>query len=263
MSVFTSTDETYSEFDGKVLVNSLSKEKASAKACFIHQQFQALVTSDYFPCVGAKSAFQRRSYRFGVFGDLQSPETTRPLLDALERFMAEQPSLDPQYSTFVAAFDGPAIANEEQFETMLWKQLQYINDVDSAQHDWSPLRSHDPDDAQFAYSIGGKAYFLVGLNPAASRWARRFAWPVLIFNAHDQFERLRETNRFARMQDVIKSRDATLQGYANPEALNFGVKSEARQYSGRSVPDDWRCPFSARQAAAEWQPGMPAETPEL
>lgn len=242
-------NDAYCEFDGKNLIDIDRAGKASPQASFIHQQFHGLVTSDYFPCVGAKSAFQRRAYRFGLFGQLGDASTTEPLLSSVKRFIADQPSIDAQYSTFVAVFDGPSIAQEAEFEQTLWRQLQEVHDLDSESHDWAPGRSNDPDDPHFAFSIGGKAFFLVGLNPAASRWARRFAWPVLIFNAHQQFEKLREDNRFERMQQVIKSRDATLQGQANPESLNFGVRSEARQYAGRQVPDDWRCPFTARDSA--------------
>lgn len=242
-------NDAYCEFDGKNLVEIDSARKAGPQASFIHQQFHGLVTSDYFPCVGAKSAFQRRAYRFGLFGRMDDAGTTAPLLASVKRFIADQPAIDAQYSTFVAVFDGPSIAHEVEFEQTLWQQLQRVHDLDSEDHDWAPGRSQDPDDPHFAFSVGGKAFFLVGLNPAASRWARRFAWPVLIFNAHHQFEKLREDNRFERMQQVIKTRDATLQGQANPESLNFGVRSEARQYAGRQVPDDWKCPFTARESA--------------
>ncbi len=243
----------YCRNDGKSLIDIASGRKASPKASFIHQQMHGLVTSDHFPCVGAKSAFQRRAYRFGLFGPLGEAGTTAPLLQAVGRFMAEQPGIDAHYSTFVAAFDGPAIGSEDQFEQSLWGQLQAIHDLDSESHGWAEGRSPEPDDPHFAFSIGGKAFFLVGLNPAASRWSRRFAWPVLIFNSHHQFEQLRAENRFERMQAVIKSRDAELQGHANPEALNFGMRSEARQYAGRAVPDDWRCPLRVNPAAIAGQ----------
>ena len=29
----------------------------------------------------------------------------------------------------------------------------------------------------------------------------------------------------------------------NPALKDFGTQSEARQYAGRAVPPDWRCPF--------------------
>ena len=41
------------------------------------------------------------------------------------------------------------------------------------------------------FSLSGTAFFVVGLHPNASRPARQFSSPVLVFNLHAQFERLR------------------------------------------------------------------------
>src|SRR5215204_4076537 len=110
---------------------------------------------------------------------------------------------------------------------------------------WDTAVSSDPDDPRFAFSFGGRAFFLIGLHPGSSRWARRFAWPTIVFNAHHQFERLRTTGRYDPLQAAIRDRDTALQGSTNPTLAAFGTASEARQYAGRAVEPDWRCPFSA------------------
>jgi FPC/CPF motif-containing protein YcgG len=92
-------------------------------------------------------------------------------------------------------------------------------------------------------SFGGEAYFVVGLNPSASRPARRFAYPTMVFNLHDQFETLREDGRYERMRDAILERDRDLAGDINPMLARHGESSEARQYSGRAVDKGWECPF--------------------
>jgi FPC/CPF motif-containing protein YcgG len=38
-------------------------------------------------------------------------------------------------------------------------------------------------------------------------------------------------------------RDLRLQGSLNPNLSDFGKKSDARQYSGRAVEANWKCPF--------------------
>jgi len=81
----------------------------------------------------------------------------------------------------------------------------------------------------------------------SSRDARRFPWPALIFNPHEQFERLRADGKWKRMQETIRKRDETLQGSINPMLTDFGVRSEARQYSGRQVDETWRAPFEAEK----------------
>ena len=45
------------------------------------------------------------------------------------------------------------------------------------------------------------------------------------------------------MKNMIRARDMAFQGSINPVLEDFGVNSEARQYSGRAVEDNWRCPF--------------------
>jgi FPC/CPF motif-containing protein YcgG len=86
----------------------------------------------------------------------------------------------------------------------------------------------------------------VGLHPGASRPARRFAKPALVFNTHDQFNRLRASGAYEKMRQIIIDRDVALAGSSNPMLSRHGDTSEARQYSGRAVTEDWKCPFARR-----------------
>jgi FPC/CPF motif-containing protein YcgG len=106
----------------------------------------------------------------------------------------------------------------------------------------------DPDDSHFSLSFGGEAFFVVGLHPNASRPARRLPHPTLVFNLHDQFERLREEGRYERMRTAILDRDMKLAGSLNPMLARHGDVSEAGQYSGRLTETDWRCPFRDKRA---------------
>ncbi len=45
------------------------------------------------------------------------------------------------------------------------------------------------------------------------------------------------------MKSAIRKRDRRLQGSENPVLDDHGQSSEARQYSGRAVENDWKCPF--------------------
>jgi FPC/CPF motif-containing protein YcgG len=103
--------------------------------------------------------------------------------------------------------------------------------------------SADPESAHFSLSFGGEAFFIVGLHPRASRPARRFARPTMVFNLHDQFETLRAQGRYEGMREKILVRDEALAGSRNPMLARHGDASEARQYSGRAVEDGWKCPF--------------------
>jgi FPC/CPF motif-containing protein YcgG len=72
--------------------------------------------------------------------------------------------------------------------------------------------------------------------------------PTLVFNLHDQFERLRLEGSYESMREKIIRRDVALAGGINPMLARFGEVSGARQYSGRLVDDDWRCPFRDARA---------------
>ena len=107
-----------------------------------------------------------------------------------------------------------------------------------------------PDDPHFSLSFGGEAFFIVGLHPNASRKARCFEAPTLVFNLHDQFEQLRADGRYHKMRDRIVERDLRFSGSVNPMLATHGEASEARQYSGRAVDNAWVCPFHPRSEAS-------------
>ena len=67
----------------------------------------------------------------------------------------------------------------------------------------------------------------------------------MVFNFHEQFERLRARGKFETMKQTIRAREMTFQGSINPMLTNFGERSEASQYSGQAVSDKWPCPFHA------------------
>ena len=226
------------------LVRLLESSEPSLFERITHEAFRAFVAAESFPCVGAKSAFNRDGYRFGAYESLLDPRTSEGLARDLVAFSHERDALPGEFTTFVSVFrDREAIESEAGFEAALWNQLQRLHDLDARHHGWDPRVSSDPSDPAFSFSIAGVAYFVVGLHPLASRSARRFAWPALVFNPHDQFERLRASGSFERFRDRIRERDIALDGGLNPNVTDFGSVSEGRQYSGRPVEDDWQCPF--------------------
>jgi len=226
--------------------------------------FRQFVLRPEFPCLGAKAAFNSDSQTLRTFDELGSEEATNDLLAALYDFtrLVGRDSVEPnhratsdpggstesrptEYATFVAIFEHPRQTNEQEFENLLWKQLRLLHDDDAAGHDWDPAVSSDPADPHFSFSFGGQALYVIGMHANSSREARRFPWPTLVFNPHEQFERLRADGKWKHMQETIRQRDLELQGTINPMLSDFGERSEARQYSGRAVEENWRAPFPA------------------
>jgi FPC/CPF motif-containing protein YcgG len=217
-------------------------EPAPALAGRVHAAFRALVLDPEFPCVGARSAMNQESYRFAMYDQLNGDNATTQLARDLARFARDLEDIPGDFATFVACFDAPKALDDLTFEDLLWQQLHRLHALDAAP--WDATVSPDPGDPRFSFSFAGRAFFVVGLSPAGARWARTFPWPTLVFNPHDQFERLRQQGQFERIQEVIRDRDAELEGELNPNLANFGEHTEARQYSGRPVDGEWKCPVS-------------------
>jgi FPC/CPF motif-containing protein YcgG len=163
-----------------------------------------------------------------------------------------------EFATFVATFIEPRMTSESRFEVLLWAQLQQMHEVDAEFFSWNEDVSSDPANAWFSFSLGGHAYYIVGLHPCASREARRFSFPAIVFNLQSQFVRLREQGQLELLKRGIRARDFALQGSLNPMLMSQASGSEARQYSGRDVGPDWRCPL---QLVAESLPTLGTQIP--
>jgi len=241
----TATARVNSSYLGRqheMLVDVGTLEIPPPLATEIHEKLCTWIKGEEFPCIGAKYAIARGLYRFGLYRKMATLQSTAGLAFDLFHFIHEQPSLHPVFTTYMATFYEPADCSEQEFEQLLWKQLQLLHEEDRKHHAWDQSVSSDPEDTNFAFSFAARAFFVVGLNRNAHRQARRFRWPTLVFNAHYQFQRLRELGHFDRLKREIRDRDQKLQG-PNLYLSDFGDKSEAPQYAGRAVGPDWRCPF--------------------
>jgi hypothetical protein len=228
------------EIDGRV-VRLLDGKTPSAELEHQFGAFKDFVEHTTFPCLGAKAALHANTFRVGVYGPLASHEATAGLARDLIAFLYD-PLLTGDYRTFAAIF-APDMFDEAAFEQALWTQLGMLARVDRHVDRWDPTVSENPEDPNFSFSFGGTALFVVGLHRNASRVARRFARPMLVFNPHRQFEAIRERGKWERFITAIRDRDIALQGSPNPNLADYGTRSEARQYSGRAVEDAWMCPF--------------------
>ena len=200
-----------------------------------------------FPCVGAKSAVAKDSIEFFEAGDLRDGNADERLLRNLQAFAVDAGD-DPLFVSFVALFPQTPKLGEAQFERALWQRLQALHELDARDYGWDASVSDQPASPRFSMSLGGRAFYVIGLHPGSNRKARRFHCAALVFNRHSQFETLREDGRYHKLREYIIERDTTFSGSRNPMLAMHGEASEARQYSGRQVGAEWQCPFSAAHA---------------
>lgn len=206
--------------------------------------FRRLVHDPEYPCLGAKAALNGAALTFRLYGALDEPASAEPLAADLARFVRDPETANSVYASFVACFSGPGDLPEPAFEELLWRKLSELHRMDNA--DWDPRVSADPRDPNFSFSFTGQAFYVIGMHRRSSRPARCFPWPTLVFNPHEQFQKIREDGHWQTMQRAIRERDVQFSGSINPSLSDFGTKSEARQYSGREVGDGWVAPFKSR-----------------
>lgn len=206
--------------------------------------FETFVRDQAFPCVGAKAALARSQMDIVVARDITSAwddlRIHPGLFEAARRF-----TIDPTlFQSFVVIFEGPRDLDEVGFEHAMWDRIQSLADKDAFNGvAYDATVDADPDSPHFSLSFGGEAFFAVGMHPGASRPARRFEAPAVVFNLHRQFEMLRASGDYEKLRASILKRDVNLAGAVNPMLARHGESSEARQYSGRAVGTAWSCPL--------------------
>jgi FPC/CPF motif-containing protein YcgG len=233
---------------------ALAKDPSTAPATenladeMLAKTFRDFIEDQGFPCVGAKAALSRRQMEIVIARDLTSTWDDLRVYPLLRAF-AQRYRADPvPFQSFAVLFNGPTTLTEQEFEFHLWARLQSLSRKDQwLGHSPDARVSDDPSDPHFSLSFGDEAFFVVGLHPKASRPARRFIAPALVFNLHAQFETLRQSGLYEKLRETILKRDEAIAGSTNPMLTRFGEASEAKQYSGRSVPNDWVCPFEGRE----------------
>lgn len=205
------------------------------------KEYDDFILEKDHPCLMAQTVFSMDQVDFHEYENLGSRETAKVILKDLQKYIENYNFDSNNFLTFLAVFKGKKRYSEEEFEKLLWQQLQFLHEEDDSL--WDDTVKSDPEDPDFSFSLGGKAFYIVGLHPNSSRKARQTPYPTIAFNLHWQFEKLREMNTYQTVRDKIRDRDKDLQGDINPMLEDFGERSEARQYSGRKVGEEWKCPF--------------------
>lgn len=205
------------------------------------EQFNRFILKNDHPCIMAQTVFSSENYKLSTYSGFGSETAASQILTDIKSYLEGYDFSTNKFFSFIAVFEDEKSYTELEFENLLWHQLQKIHEADDVE--WDKTVSNDPDTKSFSFSISGLAFYVIGMHANSSRGARKSPKPSLIFNLHWQFERLREMGVYARIRDTIRKRDIERNGSVNPMLADFGTKSEAAQYSGRAVGNDWECPF--------------------
>nr|WP_089663291.1 guanitoxin biosynthesis heme-dependent pre-guanitoxin N-hydroxylase GntA [Christiangramia echinicola] len=207
----------------------------------IEKRFKNWILQEDHPCIMAQTVFSQKAFRINNYGELGDVNNVRKLLKDINHYVENYDFTSNDFQTLIAVFPDSEITCEDEFELLLWKQLSDLARADNKT--WDAEVSNDPENENFSFSLGGRAFYIVGMHPESSRIARKSPYPSIAFNLHHQFEKLREMGVYHNVRDKIRERDKNLQGSINPVLQDFGERSEARQYSGKATEEEWTCPF--------------------
>ncbi|MGA9659504.1 MAG: guanitoxin biosynthesis heme-dependent pre-guanitoxin N-hydroxylase GntA [Asticcacaulis sp.] len=231
-------------FDSEVTPQAQTSTDHTPSGPTASQAFEAFIRDRAFPCVAAKSTLARHHMQIMEVGDIRCPRDDTAIHDQLTAFASDFKANPELFQSFVVIFKTDALLSEPEFEQAMWQRIQALHRIDKERgYAYDSRVSSDATSSKFSLSFAEEAFYLIGMHPGASRPARRFSSPAIVFNAHDQFEQLRAQDRYETLRENIINRDIAFSGSANPMLSRFGDSTEAAQYSGRLVEADWTCPF--------------------
>lgn len=209
----------------------------------LHDEMSALVRAKNYPCVPAILSFESSAYLVGEYDGFGTGANSKALYQDLLYFAKEQKSSRSPYFTFWAVFKAEGELSEQKFEEDLWRELSQLSSSEPSDVPWDPRFSERPDDDNFCLSLGGDAFFVVGMHSNSSRLARRFKYPALLFNLYRQFDDLAQRGKYESTVLTNRAREMKYAGSINPMVATYGDVREAIQFSGKENPANWTCPF--------------------
>lgn len=249
-------------FYSPVIKGQLAREEK-----FLSPHLAELLETVYgtvFPCSGAKAAFKTHSVGLIVsnLGMLESAHLVYPLL---EQWIVRDSGATSFYSRKISnvselAFRSTVIKFNQEFESedhaesVLWKFLQTLHQIDKEKYSWDPKVDKFVYSAEFGYSICGIAHFCPLLYSKASSLVRRTSETYLVFNPHWMFRDLRKVNLFDHFRDGIRKSEERVQyGWINPKLNDHGDAPEGAQYAltNNQIFDIGACPFTGVEKPKE------------
>jgi len=209
----------------------------------IESAYFAFLNTKAFPCIGAKTALAKQQAVCMVASHMACPKDDWAILQFLYRFIDDYRKSDQIFHSAAIIFEQPVSLTEKVFDELLWQRLQVLSNMDAEKYPYDNRVDPDPGSGNFSFSLKEEAFFIIGLHPASSRASRQFSYPTLVFNPHQQFEKLKQTNKYESMKATVRKRDIAYSGSVNPMLNDFGESSEALQYSGRKYDEQWQCPL--------------------
>lgn len=187
-----------------------------------------------FPCIMAKTVSRIGWLQTLTLKDIENEENIIKFQKNMYHFIDHYHSSADTLHSFVLMIENKHYQSFECFEEKFWNFLIKIDYFDKILYHHDDRVHSDPQSDNFSFSLMEEAFFILALHPNSPRRSRQFSLPAIVFNPHQQFEKLRTNGVFVKIRDIIRKKDKLLQGFSNPMLSDFGDKSEVYQYTGRA-----------------------------
>jgi FPC/CPF motif-containing protein YcgG len=194
-----------------------------------HDYFKKLVLAEDFACVGAQAAVKSHKYVFAAYSSMNSKEVAQALYNDIQKYKKEfdlshvMEKPHASFLTFVAAFDQSI---DDQMDGVI-ELYNLFHDLADSPDNWASNVSNDLSSSDFGFSVGGDAFFVPFLYEYSGSPARHSKIPMLVFNAHDMFTKLRSVGSFDKLKAIIHARQA----WIHPHLGDHGEAVEFVQYA--------------------------------
>ena len=98
----------------------------------ISRDFKNFILEENHPCIMANTVFQMDKYQLNVYEVLGSRKTADALMTDLKNYIAHYDFESKDFESFIAVFPEAEVVSEIEFENLLWRQLQFLHDMDNS-----------------------------------------------------------------------------------------------------------------------------------
>jgi len=215
------------------------------------KEYIGFLSRKEFPCIAAKAAAERHQVKCMVAGNMACAKDDVAILHFIYEFVDVYRMATKPFHSAAVIFEQPVIHCESEFDHFFWQRLQSLSNLDAQKYAYDTRVNPDPFSGNFSFSLKSEAFFIIGLHPCNSRISRQFSYPVIVFNPHAEFVKMRLTERYEKMKEVVRKKDVAFSGTINPMLDDFGTTSEVYQYSGKNYDANWQCPLKINHGSAE------------
>lgn len=195
-------------------------------------QLAQYIRAKSFPCIMAKAVQKVGLFKVVKLNTNICPQNNAEIvMEELTPFLTKYREKTNRLSSFVLSFKESKLSFNN-FEAYFWSLLASLRSLDKKLFKYDKRVSSNPYDSNYSFSLQEEAFFILMLHPNSPRLARQTTSSI-VFNPHEQFEKLRKSGTYKKIRNLIRKRDISLQGNINPTLKDFGEDSEILQYSGR------------------------------